>query len=184
MLKYLLPALLILTALASAPAAAQEQALNGPICRSAGLTFTPARQQLADVGAKEETEKEKAEREEKERLDACKRAALPDPTKFSYYGYQHALAHCKNWVKQLQDSTGYSCCSSAYTGECRVTKYDRLTNSVEIDGVMCPVTNGTHWGLTSVSPGLVLACAPKLGFTGDGKPSCPVVHCIGRGLGA
>jgi len=169
---------------------AQEQF---PICRASGLNFTPASipRQLAQQGEWDgedggpvETKEEKRAREERERLEACERAKVPDDTPFSFYGYQHALAHCNNWVKQLQDSAGGSCCSNIYGGECRITEYDPVTRRVKIDGVMCPLTKGTRRGVVDVSPGLVLACAPRLTKDWAGKWLCPnAIHCIGRGPG-
>lgn len=171
---------LLLTALA-APVTAQETL--GPVCRgTVGLSPIVPNPQLADVPTAAE-QKRLEEKEELERLDACKRMQQADTTLFSFYGYRHAEAHCRNWVKQLQSTTGSRCCSSAYRGECRVTSYDHLKRTVLIDGVPCPVATDTRWGVVSITPGLVLACATEVLRDSKGAPVCPQVHCVGQGAG-
>jgi len=172
----------VLFALLATPVVAQEQ---DPTPYSHGLNFSPAAKlQFADVPSKTETLEEKTAREEKERLAACKRAKLPDNTPFSYYGYRHAEAHCKDWVKQLLDSVGEPCCSSPFTGECRVSQYDFAANMVEVDGMMSPVPKTVKRGvINGLEPTLVLVCASPKYRDAEGKWRPGTVYCIGRDAG-
>lgn len=149
------------------------------------LRFPPAASSpLAEAPGKTETPEAKAVREERDRLAACERAKLYDPTAFSYNGYRHAEAHCKEWVRQLQESVGNPCCSSPYTGECRVSRYDFATKEVEIDGMMSPVPETVKRGVVNgLEPSLVLVCASRKYKDELGKWHPGTVYCIGRDAG-
>ncbi len=123
-------------------------------------------------------------RDEAARIDACKRMLESDPAPFSYWGCRHAEAHCKRWAEQLQESTGVSCCSSPYDGECRVSRLGEGGRTVEIDGISCPVPVGVHWGgILGIEVGLVLVCANPSQTDASGVRRCPTIYCIGAETG-
>jgi hypothetical protein len=177
MKTWILRILVILSVLA-APAAAQE---HGPMSHR-GQNFTP-RPELSQYGrpGEPETVKAREERMERERLAACERMLIEnDDIPFSHWGYRHTEAHCRAWVQQLQDSTGSGCCSSPYSGECRISWYDRKTETVLIDDVVCSSKGAKVGVIDRLEADLALVCAPRLQIDNMGNRRCPSVHCVGR----
>ena len=182
-MKRILWILMILSAIPAAPVAAQD---HTPMSRL-GQNFTPAPPQSlqflmrsADTQETPEQRRLREEQEEKDRLAACERAKLPDSTPLGFYGHRHAEAHCKGWVRELQASVGSKCCSSPYTGECRVSRYDPVLKMVEVDGMMSPVPPNIRWGVIhDLEPDRVLVCAGTKWKGPQGKWFPAAVHCIG-----
>lgn len=97
-----------------------------------------------------------------------------DEQRLSYWGYRHKEAHEKGWIRQLQQKTNRSCCSSPTDGECRITTVNMSERMALIDGIWCPITHHAAIAvIDGMDDGVALLCAGKM------RSGCPNTYCIG-----
>ena len=179
---------LVLSAMLAAPATAQKYTPVPHKHLDRNFTPIPHRHAQTEFGGDAKSQQEEDDRMERERLAACERmkaeASAPDQIPFGHWAYQHNKAHCLDWVRQLQESTGVSCCSNPYGGECRVSRMDFVTKKFEVDGMWCATNEDTRWGvIDKIGVALVLVCASRPITNAGGERQCPNIHCVGRPAG-